>query len=209
MDYEAYQESTPLFRAIETGDTAKVATLLAAGADPNECYGPDEDAALLIAAIEGREKMVEMLIAAGADVNMGDNAGYTPLMGAICSASPGIVRRLLAAGANVHTLCTRSGATALHDAAAGNHPEIMRFLLAAGANPNAAENRDGNTPLMCAVQTLAPQAVEILLQHGANATATDSSGTTPADFIANEILYLWEPDKIDRARRIQAILTQH
>ena len=208
MDYEAFQESTPLFRAIGTGDDGKVAALLAAGADPNECYGPDEEAALLVAAIEGRERIVEVLLAAGADVNMGDNVGYTPLMGAVCAASLPIVNKLLSAGADVNRVCTRSGATALHDAAAGNHLQIAQSLLAAGAEANAKENLDGYSPLMCAVQALAPQVVKVLLQNGADATAPGSRGTSPKSFIENELPYLWEPDKISRARQVQALLTE-
>lgn len=206
MDYEAFQVSTPLFRAIETGEAEEVATLLAAGADPNECNGHDEDTALMIAAIEGRVRVAELLLKAGAQVNLGDSAGYTPLMGAVCADSLPIVRMLLAAGADVHRVCARSGSTALHDAAAGNHLEIVEALLEAGADANAQENEDGCTPLMCAVAALAPRVVEKLLQHGAEASARSSRGDTAAEYIQNELLYLWEPVKQARARRILALL---
>ena len=206
MDNEAFQVSTPLFRAIENGEAVLVKRLLDEGADPNECNGHEEDSALLIAAIEGRSAVVEHLIAAGASVNIGDSAGYTPLMGAVCADSLPIVHSLLAAGADVNRVCARSGATALHDAASSNHLEIVKALLDAGANPNAEENLDGCTPLMCAVQALAPRVTELLLQHGALATARSSRGDSPLDYINNELPYLWEPIKCARARRIQALL---
>ena len=85
MDNEAYQISTPLFRAITTGNTDAVRKLLAAGEDPNECYGADEEPALLVAAVEKREEIVHMLLQAGANPNHGDMCGYTPLMAAVCA----------------------------------------------------------------------------------------------------------------------------
>lgn len=209
MDNEAFQEATPLFRAIETSDTASVRKLLQTGADPNECYGEDEDTALLVASIKGNAEIVALLLAAGADVNHGDMSGYTPLMAATCAHSLPIVEQLLEAGANVNNKCARSRATALHDAASGNHREIAAALLRAGANPNAAENADGNTPLMNAVQTLSPDITDLLLQAGAKADFRSSRGDTALDLIRNELLYIWEPDKKARARHVEELLQQH
>lgn len=206
MNDEAYQVATPLFRAIETGQSAEVKALLAAGADPNECHGEDEDSALLIAAIEGREEIVAHLIAAGADVNLGDSRGYTPLMGAVCAHSLDIVQQLIAAGADVNHVCTRSQASALHDAATGNHYDIAAALLAAGAHADTHENIDGNTALMCAVLALSPSITELLLQAGADPNKRSSRGDTATELIDNEIPYLWEPIKSARAKKIQTLL---
>ncbi len=139
MDNEAFQTGTPLFRAITTGNEECLKNLLSAGADANECYGEDEEPALLVAAVEGREEMALQLLAAGAEVN-------------------------------------------------------------------AAENNEGNTVLMCAVQALAPELVELLLAHGAKAALRSSRGDTAAEYISNELLYLWNPIKRNRANRILEML---
>ena len=128
MDNEAFHTGTPLFRAITTGNVESLKNLLSAGADANECYGEDEEPALLVAAVEGREEMALQLLASGAEVNCADIHGYTPLMAAVCADSLPIVKALRAAGAKVNHTCARSGATALHDAATGNHLEIIREL---------------------------------------------------------------------------------
>ena len=99
MDNEAYQVSTPLFRAITTGDTAAVRKLLASGADPNEAYGEDEDTVLLEAAVHGHTDMIDLLLQAGANPNTCDLHGYTALMGAVSSGCVTCVHQLLRAGA--------------------------------------------------------------------------------------------------------------
>lgn len=206
MNDEAYQVATPLFRALELGEAEKVKALLAAGADPNESQGEDEDAALLVAALKGRADIAGLLLEAGAKADYGDAYGYTPLMGAVCAHNLPLAKLLLGAGADVHKVCARSGATALHDAAAGGHLEIASALLEAGADPNAPENKEGLTALMCAVRSLAPEMVQLLLRHGADAGHVASRGDTVLDFARNTLEFIWEPNKRSKAQRIIDIL---
>ena len=207
MDNEAFQTGTPLFRAITTGDVTGVRTLLNEGADPNECYGEDEEPALLVAAIEGRYEISSALLSAGAHADAADCEGYTPLMGAVCANNLPIVNLLLTAGATPSATCARSGSTPLHDAAAGNHLAIVRALLAAGADVHAPENYDGCTVLMCAVQALATEIVDLLLQHGADPTQRSSRGDSATEWLQNELPYIWEPVKRTRAEKIMARLS--
>lgn len=207
MDNEAFQTGTPLFRAITTGDITRVHKLLNEGGDPNECYGEDDEPALLVAAIEGRYEICSALLTAGAHADVADCEGYTPLMGAVCANSLSIVKLLLAAGASPNRTCARSGSTPLHDAAAGNHLAIARELLAAGADVNAPENQEGCTILMCAVQALAAEIVELLLQHGADPAQRSSRGDSAYEWLQNELPYIWEPVKRTRAEKILALFT--
>lgn len=200
--------STPLFRAITTGDTAAVSRLLANGEDPNECYGEDEENALLVAAVEGRVKIAELLLKAGANPNHCDLQGYTPLMGAVCAASEPLVNMLIEAGANIHARSQKSGATALHDAAAGRHASIVRILLEAGADPNSKETKDCFTPLMHAVYALAPSCVEELLQAGADPKTMSCKGDTAVTLLEYRADGLWEPTKIASVKKIRTLLEQ-
>lgn len=71
--------------------------------------------------------IVQLLLAAGADPNLAQRQGVTPLM--ITGRSSLLARMLLDAGADVH-LRDAEGRTALSYA---EHPEVIRMLLAAGA----------------------------------------------------------------------------
>lgn len=206
MDNEAYQVSTPLFRAITTGDTTTVQKLLAAGADPNESYGADEETALLVAAVERRERIVQLLLTAGADPNHGDMCGYTPLMGAVCANAPRIVELLLAAGANPHRKCGCTGANALQDAAIGGHYDIVKTLLENGVMPDNSENAEGMTALMCAVHALDADSVQLLIQHGADIHAVSTKGDTAAQILTYREQTAWHPAKLAQIRQIRSRL---
>jgi len=73
--------------------------------------------------------------------------GCTPLMRASLNGHAGIVKALLAAGADVNA-ANNHGGTALIMACYFGHLEAARALVASGANVNA-EDGDGDTPLNC------------------------------------------------------------
>lgn len=106
------------------------------------------------AAGAGCVPVVAALLAAGADPNMEDGGGHSPLycVANECGseAGPQVVRMLVAAGADVRAREGVTGATALHMAARRGHVEIARTLLALGADARARD-RKGVTPLDRAV----------------------------------------------------------
>lgn len=83
-----------------------------------------------------RERIIELLLDAGADVNLEDKRGDLPLQLAISWHGERIIKLILQHGADV---CARkrNGDTALHAAAHRNHVEIARLLLESAADPNA------------------------------------------------------------------------
>ena len=81
----------------------------------------------------GDPATVAALLAAGADVNAGADAGYTPLLAAAESADLPVLRLLLAAGADVNAQ-NGDGATPLMLAAGENTLPVVEALLAAGAD---------------------------------------------------------------------------
>jgi ankyrin repeat protein len=88
--------------------------------------------ALLRAAREGNADTVKALLAGqGADVNVTDERGSTPLLEAARYGHDDVVRVLLAAGANFKAR-DKEGKTALMLAAAGGHDEVVRVLKQAG-----------------------------------------------------------------------------
>ena len=86
------------------------------------------------------------LIKAGADVNVINKYGVTPMFIASQNGYLEIVDLLLEAGADVNTAHKESGLTPLWIAAQQGHSEIIRRLLKAGADVNATQKASGNRP---------------------------------------------------------------
>uniref|UniRef100_A0A0N5A9Z5 Delta-like protein n=1 Tax=Syphacia muris TaxID=451379 RepID=A0A0N5A9Z5_9BILA len=84
------------------------------------------------------ETDIRSLLEAGADINLCDDDGTTPLMLAIKTAKFHIVDLLLANGAN-SGLADNCGRTALHHAVALEMPEIVEALLKTAVDINAAD----------------------------------------------------------------------
>lgn len=88
------------------GSTAKVAEALKAGANPN-AVGEDKWPAISLAAMRGDEegaKIVRQLVEAGADLNVRDANGETPLMNAIATNNAPLVKYMIEHGADFRAI---------------------------------------------------------------------------------------------------------
>jgi ankyrin repeat protein len=164
---------------------------------------------LLYAARNGCRACVEALVKGGADIDLPNPDGMTPLMMAIDNSHYEIALYLLAQGANPHTW-DWWGRTALYvvvnmrggpDSNPGPREpaslELIHALLKAGVNPNhqltfLQPSRSGNsgrfkddllttgaTPLLRAAQTFDNDVVRALLEHGAFVDLPNAMGVTP------------------------------
>jgi ankyrin repeat protein len=164
---------------------------------------------LLYAARAGCQGCVEALLKGGADVDLPNPDGMTPLMMAIDNSHYEVARYLLDHGANPHTW-DWWGRTPLYvvvnmRAGADSNPgprepaslDLVKALLSAGVNPNHQLNmlqpsRNGNsgrfkddllttgaTPLLRAAQTFDNDVVRELLEHGALVDLPNAMGVTP------------------------------
>lgn len=100
-----------------------------------------------LAAACGFTDMVEVLLVAGADINIADkdDLGYTPLIRATKEGKLSMVQFLVEKGADLEKGDTREGTPLLHSCIAA-HKDILDYLISKGANADAADNR-GQTPL--------------------------------------------------------------
>jgi uncharacterized protein len=221
---EDWRGQTPLMWAAARSAPEVVKLLIARGADvharakendwpsqitsePRAQYRPTGGlTAMLYAARAGCKGCVEALLDGGADINMPNPDGVTPLMLAIDNGNYSVAKYLLERGANPETW-DWWGRTALYIAAdmrprssgadAVANLEIVKMLLNAGVNPNPQLNmhrpsRSGNsgrfvddllttgcTPLMRAAQTSDLEVMRELLQHGALVDLPNVMGVTP------------------------------
>ncbi|AXQ31288.1 ankyrin repeat domain-containing protein [Solimonas sp. K1W22B-7] len=131
-----------------SGELIDVARELKAGIDVNALDTLDQTA--LIGAVSHKQLLViKLLLNSGANPNLADQAGWTPLIHAVYSgADPDLLGLLLDAGADVNGRNDR-GITALYLASVGGREEQVRYLLSRGADP-ALASKAGYTALKIA-----------------------------------------------------------
>ena len=131
----------PLHEAIINGNAVAVRELLNNGYDVNtlDRFG---DTALSEAAAHGYIDIVQMLLDAGADLNLGNE---TPLYIAARNGHINIVQALIDAGADLNQV-NNLDQTPLYFAIYNNQSRIASLLITAGADVNLSDLQS-NTPL--------------------------------------------------------------
>ncbi len=161
---------------------------------------------LLYAARENCRACVEVLLEHGADIDLPDPDGVSPLHVAVMNANWDLAKDLIEAGADVDQwdiygeapLFTAVGQRSRTDGgrASIDPPNetdglaIVRMLLERGADPNmqlffrpanvrGSTNTRGSTPLIRAAANNDMEVVKLLLEHGADATLYMADRQTP------------------------------
>ena len=157
-----------IFEAAATGQIERVRELIKNDASLANAFSPDGFTALGLAVFFGHRDTVEMLLAAGAEVNTAsrESMKVTPLHSAAAARQVEIARVLIAHGANVNATQVESGFTPLHEAALNGNLEFARLLLEHGADVNA-KMKDGKTPLGFALEQNNSEMAALLREHGA------------------------------------------
>ena len=132
---------------------------------------------LLKASEEGKTAEVVELLERGADPNIQNIRGNTPIHLAAYHTNPQTTKLLLQYHANPN-IQNIDGDTPLHLAAYHTNPQTTEVLLQHHANPNI-QNIIGDTPLHLATLNNNPQTTEVLLQHNADPNIQDADGHTP------------------------------
>lgn len=163
--------SQELFEAIGEGNLEAVRRLVEA--DPALAGARDGRgvSAVRMARYRMRDDLVEILLAAGPELDLFDAAvlGRVERVAAILDRDPGAVRA-----------DSGDGGTALHLAAFLGGAAMVRLLLQRGSDPLAvAPGFNGVQPIHSAVAGRDGGAVRALLEHGCDVNARQKGGYTP------------------------------
>jgi hypothetical protein len=168
--------STALCFAVSGNNPEIVRAILDHGAGVNEFSGKFGGVtALYYAATSGKTAAAGILISRGANVNEfcmteREGGGFTPLMAAAGSDSPGMIELLLAKGAAIGKR-NNGGDCAIMEAAKTPYTSILKILIQKGADVNAL-NEEGFTPLIFAAYNGRGENVKLLLEAGSDPAPT-------------------------------------
>jgi uncharacterized protein len=174
---------TPLLFAARQGNIPAATALLAGGANINEVSGSEHTTPLVLAIMNGHYDLAKMLVEHGADVNLANDLGVSPLW----------------ATEDVQYAPIEWSPEPLVSQEKTNYLSLMKLLLAHGENPNArikqepwertqAENTQWNpginnpagaTAFFRAAQAWDVPAMKLLKDNGADPAIPTDVGTTP------------------------------
>ena len=166
------------FQSVIEDDDRGVLEGIEAGAPLNQ-VNTDGETPLLVAAKRGYERIVRILLDAGANLDTRKAPLFaTALYWAVARGHTAIALLLIERGANV-AITTAERDSPLHAATRYNHTDIAIALVQAGARLNSV-NQLGDTPLLNAIARGNRAVVRALLRAGANPNlAHEDDGRTP------------------------------
>ena len=180
----AERKDLSLVDAARAQDASAVRTLVDQQT-PVDVAQPDGATALHWAAHWDNLQIADLLIRAGADVNVTNELGVAPLSLACINGSAEMVERLLDRDADAnHALPT--GVTSLMTCARTGSVDAVRELLDHGARVNEQERVWGQTALMWAIAERHPHVVATLVAAGADIGHRSHGGFTPLLFAAQQ-----------------------
>jgi ankyrin repeat protein len=200
-----------IFDVVRAGDTVRLQALLKANPELANVRNDRGHSPVLIAQYHHKNEAVQVLLAAGPDLDIFDAAsvgrtqrvaewldrdptlinayssdGFYPLGLAAFFGHPETVKLLLSRGADVaQTARNPMRVQPLHAAAAGRSFDIVRQLVDAGAPVNGKQDK-GWTPLHEAVRQGNAEMTSYLLAHGADPKLQNDEGTSSVGLAAKE-----------------------
>ncbi|KAF4501823.1 ankyrin repeat domain containing protein [Fusarium agapanthi] len=148
-----------------------------------------------MASMGGNVKIMPLLLASGADVELRNEEGWSPLMVAAerghdeaMALLLNIVERLLNAGADPNAQDEAESLTAISWAAESGHEDVVKLLLERGAGPNAADR-----VLLSALRGCGPDdskdrdaLIQLLIKHGAGVFMDSWSNKRPLVIVTRQ-----------------------
>jgi ankyrin repeat protein len=198
----------PLTLAVIMNDVGSAETLLRHGANPDIVHqantlegliranyiltanlkvanlDPQSTEGVALLSLASDREMVEVLVRGGADVNLRNVTGETPLTAASRDGDVARVKILLDLGAEIDPV-DLGGRTPLAHALLAGRTTVAAALLEAGADPNRP-GLDGRTPLHNAALMPDGAAIPVLLRARADPNRRAADGNTPLILAARD-----------------------
>ncbi|KAI9437175.1 hypothetical protein H4582DRAFT_332520 [Lactarius indigo] len=130
---------------------------------------------------DGLTDVAQWLLSVGADADVQDDDGSTPLHFAAVNGRLEIVRILLGHGVDVSVATTRGNHTPLHEASRRGHVDVVRLLIQHGADANT----DLQKLFLLASSSGSAETVLFFMKLGGDVHARDRSHKTPLHFASS------------------------
>lgn len=140
-------QDTAFSLALKNGHEAISRILLSAGSDWGLGFSENQSSALILAADQGFDDLVKMLIVKSADLEKADENGYTALAKSAKNGHLTTLKILINAGASVNV--QPEGRSVLMHVVEKNNMLLSQLLIAAGADLNFSD-AEGDTALKIA-----------------------------------------------------------
>jgi ankyrin repeat protein len=159
-----------IYSAASSGNLKALSRLIEKGGDVNSCSIKNSNCtALHVASYCGYEDIVNYLLENGADVNLGNDLGYTPLMASSRQGYIKIVDLLIKYGANINQLDKEGFSALVFAAGYSENSKVTSTLIKNGADINS-KTITGTTPLSLAIWFGLTENVKLLVDNNAECT---------------------------------------
>ena len=195
VGFSVLPNDSELIEAVKDQNIGAVRALIDQHVDVNAPQ-PDGSTALAWASYRDDIEIAGLLIRSGADVDLANDLGVTPVTLACENRSESLVERLLQAGADPN-IAQWNGQTPLMTCAWTGTLAAVKALLDRGAEVNSREAERGQTAIMAAAAGRHADVVDLLAEYGAEVNARTESGFTPLMFAAQQ-------GDLDAARSLMA-----
>ncbi|MHA1147921.1 MAG: ankyrin repeat domain-containing protein [Promethearchaeota archaeon] len=167
------------------GNLGVIKLIIDNGADVN---GGDLDASenlLMTAARHDYHAIAKYILEKGANIEVRDYKGNTPLFFAAWEGKLEMVKFLVSKGADINATNDLNW-NALMQACLQGHYSVAEFLIEKGSELNLIDEEKGATALILAAFACSEKIVKLLLEKGADKNIKDQNGETAADHARNQ-----------------------
>ncbi|MEI0748269.1 ankyrin repeat domain-containing protein [Brachyspira pulli] len=168
-----------IMNAVSKGDIEKLGTIIETNKDLNKQY--DKITPLSLAAARNDTNMIRFLVQNGADINLEDGYGYSPIMKAVFYNNTNAITTIADLNADLNAVCSANGQTPLtYLASEYGTAKLCYHLIKKNADVNK-QNKNGYTPLMTAAEYGFPSTLGIFVHAGADYNIRNNEGKTVYD----------------------------